>query len=161
MKIHVLISFIILFTLIACRSNKNLNKVSEFESQTESIVSSQSKDSTGITTNTRDSISNTTTEKQYIRTTWYRPDGTIQKIQEEGRDTRQEGLAVRHTGSSAISLTEQKADSTQKTTVKENETEQLQSTTDSRLIQGSDWLWIGIFVSIALFCTFILIKIKR
>lgn len=137
---HIFILAYFLIIPVACRSNKDLHKVSESVTETQSSASTQSKDSTVTTTNTRDSTSNITTEKQYIRTTWYRPDGTIRKIQEEGREVERTELAVHDTGSSAVSVAEQKTDSTKKVNRKKLETEQLKAFTDSRPIQGSEWI---------------------
>lgn len=149
MKFYAFISVCLLFAFVACRSNKDLHKVSESVSEMQSSASTHSKDSTATTTSTRDSISNITSEKQYLRTTWYRPDGTIRKIQEEGREVERTELAVHDTGSSTVSVTEQKVDSTAKVNQKKLETQQLKSFTDSRPVQGNEWGWLaGAFVLI-------------
>lgn len=149
MKFYAFISLCLLFAFVACRSNKYLHKVSESVSETQSSASIYSKDSTSTTTSTRDSISNITSEKQYLRTTWYRPDGTIRKIQESGREAERTSVAVHDTGSSAVSVTEQKVDSTKKVNLKKLETEQLKSFSDSRPVQGNEWGWFaGAFVLI-------------
>lgn len=164
MRFYVFISVCLLFALIACRSNKDLNKVSESVSEKQSSVSIHSKDSTATTNNTRDSTSNITAEKQYIRTTWYRPDGTISAVQDSWWDSRREELAVHDTGSSAVSVTEQKADSTSKENRKELETEQLKAFTDSRPVQGGkEWFGVilGVSLPLILVIAVIIIYIKK
>lgn len=163
MKSYAFISVCLLFALIACRSNKDLNKVSESVSETQSSASIHSKDSTATTTSTRDSMSNITAEKQYIRTTWYRPDGTISAVQDSWWDSRREELAVHDTGSSAVSVAEQKVDSTKKVNRKKLETEQLKAFTDSRPIQGAEWIAViaVIIVAICLMVIYYLPKKKK
>lgn len=163
MKFYAFILVYLLFAFVACRSNKDLHKVSESVSEMQSSASTQSKDSTVTTTNTRDSTSNITTEKQYIRTTWYRPDGTIRKIQEQGRATERTELAVHDSGSSAVSVAEQKVDSTKKVNRKKLETEQLKAFTDSRPIQGSEWIAViaVIIGAICLMAVYYLPKKKK
>jgi len=163
MKTYVLISLFLVFAIASCRSNKELNKVSESVSQAESVVSATTKDSTATATNSRDSTSDITTEKQYIRTTWYRPDGTIQKVQESGWSTRHEQLAVRDTGSSAVSVKDVHVDSTRTVESKKRETENLKSTTDSRPIQGNEWAIIAIIVciTVSVLAGIILYKLTR
>lgn len=163
MKSHALLSLCLLLALTACRSNKDLHKVSESVSEAQSSASTHSKDSTATATSTRDSTSNITSEKQYIRTTWYRPDGTIRKIQEEGRATERTELAVHDTGSSSVSVAEQKVDSTKKVNRKTLETEQLKAFTDSRPIQGAEWIAViaVIIVAICLMIIYYLPKKKK
>ena len=153
MKFYAFILVCLLFALTACRSNKDLHKVSESVSEAQSSASTHSKDSTATATSTRDSTSNITSEKQYIRTTWYRPDGTIRKIQEEGRATERTELAVHDTGSSSVYVAEQKVDSTKKVNRKKLETEQLKTFTDSRPIQGGSE-WFGVIAGISVFLIF-------
>lgn len=150
MKLHAFISICFLFALIACRSNKDMHKVSESASETETKASIQSKDSTVTTTNTRGRTSNITTEKQYIRTTWYRPDGTISAVQDSWWDSQRDELATHEIGSSSVSVAKQKADSTKKVNQKKLETEQLNAFTDSRPIQGSEWFGVIIGISVVL-----------
>lgn len=163
MKFYAFISVCLLSALIACRSNKDLNKVSESVSETQSSTSIHSKDSTAKTTSTRDSTSNITSKKQYIRTTWYRPDGTIRKIQEEGWATERTELAVHDTGSSSVSVAEQKVDSARKVNLKKLETEQLKAFTDSRPIQGAEWIAViaVIIVAICLMVIYYLPKKRK
>ena len=142
MKYHVLIFLFAVSALASCRSNKEIHKISESEIESQSTVSTQRKDSTGSSTNQRDSISNIITENQYIRTTWYRPDGTIQAIQDSWREARHEELAVHDSGSSSVSVNEEKTDSTTRTKMKTFEKADLKSFSDSRPVQGVEWLWI-------------------
>lgn len=149
MKFYAFISVCLLFAFVACRSNKDFNKVSESVSEAQSNASIHSKDSTASQTHRRDSTSDITAERQYLRTTWYRPDGTIRKIQESGREAERARVAVSDTGSSDVHVNENKIDSTRKETRKKLETQQLKSFTDSRPVQGNEWAWLaGAFVLI-------------
>jgi hypothetical protein len=147
MKLYAFISVCLVFAFIACRSNKDLHKISEVDSEIQSGASTHSKDSTATTTSTRDSISDIASERQYIRTTWYRPDGTIRKIQEEGRETERARVAVSDTGSSDVSVSENKIDSTAVTKAQSKEVVHEDTDTDSRPVQGNEWGWFaGAFV---------------
>ncbi len=163
MRLYAFIFICLLFAFAACRSNKDLQKVSESALDVQGSASAHSKDSTATTTSTRDSMSNISSEKQYIRTTWYRPDGTIRKIQEEGREVERTELAVHDIGSSAVSVAEQKVDSTKKVNRKTLETEQLKAFTDSRPIQGAEWIAViaVIIVAICLMIIYYLPKKKK
>lgn len=153
-----------LYVLTACRSNRTVDGTMETRSDAETSLSKQTHDSIASQTIRRDSTTKITTEKQYIRTTWYRPDGTIQKIQEERRGARQDELAISHTGSSDVSVKETQSDSISKTKEQTREAEHEDNTTDTRPVQGIEWFWIAIAISlvagIGLIAFFIYKKVK-
>ncbi|MDR1716315.1 MAG: hypothetical protein LBS20_10760 [Prevotella sp.] len=131
----------------SCRSNRNLDSSVETHTEGASTASSAQKDSTASQAHRRDSTSDITSEKQYLRTTWYRPDGSIRKVQESGRKAERTCVAVHDTGSSAVHVSENKADSTVVTKVQTKEVVHEDTSSDSRPVQGSEWGWIaGVFV---------------
>ncbi|GAB6121000.1 hypothetical protein [Dysgonomonas termitidis] len=159
MKYAVLILLSIVFTF--CRSNRNLDSFVQTDTESASTASSVQKDSAASQTHRRDSTSDIASERQYIRTTWYRPDGTIRKVQESGRESERTSMAVSDTGSSAVHVSENKADSTRKIKLKKLETQQLKEFTDSRPVQGSEWGWFaGAFVLIVVIFGYIEYKKK-
>lgn len=142
MKTYVYTILLLLLIASACRSNRSLDKVSQTLSQTESNVSVLAKDSAASQTNKRDSVSNITTEQQFIRTVSFRPDGTIQSIQEEWRGSRRDELAVSDTGSSDVHLSETQKDSTVVNSTQAKEIKHEESKDDTRPVQGEEWFWI-------------------
>jgi hypothetical protein len=138
-------AFLILLPIIFgfCRSNRDFNSSVQTETESASATSSVQKDSMSSQTYRRDSTSDIAAERQYIRTTWYRPDGTICKVQEAGREAERTRVAVSDTGSSSVHVSENKADSTSKVNLKKQETQQLNEFTDSRPVQGSEWGWFA------------------
>lgn len=134
---------------VFCRSNRNLDSTVETHIESASTASSVQKDSTAAQTHHRDSTSDIAAERQYLRTTWYRPDGSIRKVQESGREAMRNSVAVRDTGSSAVHVSGNRTDSTWTLNRKILETQRLKEFTDSRPIQGSEWGWaIGAFTLI-------------
>jgi cobalamin biosynthesis Mg chelatase CobN len=133
----------LLIVFASCRSNRDFNSTTETHTESASTVSSIQKDSAASQAHRRDSTSDITSEKQYLRTTWYRPDGTIRKIQESGREAERARVAVHDTGSSDVHVSEAKVDSTRKINMKKLEAQQLKSFTDSRPVQGNEWGWFA------------------
>lgn len=145
MKYAVLILLSIVF--VFCRSNRNLDRSVETHTEGASTVSSIQKDSAASQAHRRDSTSDITAERQYLRTIWYRPDGTIRKIQESGRETERARVAVSDTGSSDVHVSENKIDSTAVTKAQSKEVVHEDTDTDSRPVQGNEWGWLaGAFV---------------
>jgi len=136
--------FIISYT--CCRSSLAYNRNLASESSGNVELSSVSSSASTSQTHSHNSTSDITSEKQYLRTTWYRPDGTIRKIQEEGRKAERTCVAVHDTGSSAVHVSENKTDSTAATRAQTKEVVHEDTSSDSRPVQGSEWGWIaGVF----------------
>ena len=146
---HIFTLAYLLIVCASCRSNRNLDSSVETHTEGASTVSSIQKDSTASQTHRRDSTSDITAERQYLRTTWYRPDGTIRKIQESGREAERARVAVSDTGSSDAHVSEAKADSTAAISTQAKEAIHEDTNTDSRPVQGNEWGWFaGAFVLI-------------
>lgn len=156
------ILFLLPIVFVFCRSNRDFKGSVQTHTENAATASSVQKDSTASQAHRRDSTSDIKSEKQYLRTTWYRPDGTIRKIQEAGHKAKQSHVAVSDTGSSAVHVSENKTDSTRKINLKKLETEELRSFTDSRPIQGVEWIWVILAVVIVtgIICSIIIYKIR-
>ncbi|MBF0649173.1 hypothetical protein IR083_10105 [Dysgonomonas sp. GY75] len=127
----------------SCRSNRDFNSTAETHTEGASTASSVQKDSTSAQAHRRDSTSDISSEKQYLRTTWYRPDGTIRKIQESGREAERARVAVHDTGSSDVHVSEAKVDSTAAISTQAKEIIHEDVNNDSRPVQGSEWGWFA------------------
>ncbi|MDR1883730.1 MAG: hypothetical protein LBR26_13240 [Prevotella sp.] len=147
MKFYVVIFAFFLSAVFSCHSSKNRNSSFEVLSESASNVLSTRKDSASSYVFRCDSMADITAERQYIRTIWYRPDGSIQAVQDNWRGADRTGVAVSHTGSSDVSVAEQTTDSASVTGTQTKETVSEDSKTDYRLVQGTEWLWVaGAFV---------------
>ncbi len=144
MKPYVIILIILCF--LGCCSNRNVDRTMQEESKVEAVESTHSKDSSHVVREFEGSNTKITNEQRYIRTTQFNPDGSIRCLREEWRGTGSLELADGRGRSSAVSVSEQKSDSTYKKELKKIEFEKLKSFTDTRPVQGFEWLWIALIV---------------
>ncbi|QIK56087.1 hypothetical protein G7051_17655 [Dysgonomonas sp. HDW5B] len=142
MKIYVLI--ILFFIGTGCRSSRNTTDthISDHSKESKKEVSSEtiSLQSSMLT------ITRTATDtniKEYFRTTLFNPDGSVSQVQEQWRGTRQNELSDSSGRSSNISLINRN-DSTSTEIDTDIEVKQTtQSHTDSRPVQGIEWLYVA------------------
>ncbi len=162
MKYYVTIISVFLFILclVGCRANRSVDRSLRENIESDGTLSSFRTDSTSQETRRNDSVRSIKNEVRYIRTTGYRPDGTIEFVQEEWMKSGSTELAVSVSESSNIHVSKQETDSTYKIKIKKLETEQLKTFVDTRPVQGIDWLWIIIAVLIVVFVVFIWYKRK-
>lgn len=146
MKPYVIILIILCFP--SCRSNRNVDRTMQEESKVETVESTHSKDSSHVVREFEGSNTKITNEQRYIRTTQFNPDGSIRCLREEWRGIGSIELADGRGRSSEVSVSEQKTDSTYKRELKKVGFEKLKSFTDTRPVQGSEWLWILLAVGI-------------
>lgn len=142
MKPYVLI--ILLFIGFGCRSSRNTTDthISDHSKETKKEVSSEtiSLQSSMLTT-TRTSTD--TNIKEYFRTTLFNPDGSVSQVQEAWRDTRRNELAD-STGQRSDDTLINRNDSTSTDVDNDIEVKQTtQSHTDSRPVQGVEWLYVA------------------
>lgn len=142
MKYYVIVFFILCF--LACRSNRNIDRTIQEGSKTETSKSIDRKDSSTVDTEYQESRTKVSNEVRFIRTTAYRPDGTIRSIQEECRGSGSTELVDGRGRSSENTVTEIKNDSTAVTESKKDLKEKIQSSSDSRPIQGVEWFYIAL-----------------
>lgn len=156
MKPYVIILIILCF--LGCRSNRNVDRTMQEESKVETVESTHSKDSSHVVREFEGSNTKITNEQQYIRTTQFNSDGSIRSLHEEWRGIESLELADGRGRSSEVSVNEQKTDSAYKRELKKIEFEKLKSFTDTRPVQGFEWLWILLAVSLLGLGAFIIKK---
>ncbi len=153
----------LLLILVSCRSTKHSHTDYTGSTALERNESSRQADSTVTVTVIQDTTQTETTIQEYERKTDYLPDGTISSVSERWRST---GLKQLHTKSQEKTSKSgsEKHDSLQ---LKKAEMQQLKqlvdTTTDSRPVQGSEWLFVIGFI-IAAVCgliAYILYKQKK
>lgn len=142
MKPYALI--ILLFIGFGCRSSRNTtdthirdhSKTSKTEVSNETIsVQSSMLATTRTATDTN--------IKEYFKTTVFNPDGSVSEVQEQWRDTRRNELAD-STGQRSDVSGINRNDSTSTDVDNDIEVKQTtQSHTDSRPVQGVEWLYVA------------------
>lgn len=135
---------ILLFIGFGCRSSRNTTDthISDHSKGSKKEVSSEtiSLQSSMLTT-TRTATD--TNIKEYFRTTLFNPDGSVSQVQETWRDTRRNELAD-STGQRSDDTLINRSDSTSTDIANDIEVKQTtQSQTDSRPVQGVEWLYVA------------------
>lgn len=141
MKYYALIT--LLFMCLGCRSSRHTTDTSyssqSKEAKTEVSSETISLQSSMLTTTRTTSDTNI---KEYFKTTLFTPDGSISEVQEQWRDTRRNELAD-STGQRSDVSGIVRNDSTSTEIDSDVEIEQtIQSDTDSRPVQGVEWLYL-------------------
>jgi hypothetical protein len=145
------ICLFIVFSLAGCKARKSVARSVVVESTVERVETTT--DTSRITLKTELNIQTqeATQDNTFIRTTEFDSTGTvIRSIREEWRDVRSAQLSVLDRQEDYLSITGtstfvSERDSTVSTTIEISKTE-----TDSRLIQGVEWLWIVIGIKLIL-----------
>lgn len=154
---HYGILILLLVVLGACRSNRHSDSSyvnQQSSTETGAIVR---KDSTRSEREGKNTVGTITNEVREIETTYYRPDGTIQKIQRERRNTGSSELSVSDTRSSDVSVT---TDSIYREKHQASETTDIRATTsvvDNRPVQGSEWLYVAGVIGVILVIVIIIL----
>ena len=142
MKIYVLL--IVLFLVFGCRSSRNTTALDSRDKSTQKETSVKNETisvQSSMLTTTRTATD--TNIKEYFKTTVFNADGSISEVQEQWRDTRRNELAD-STGQRSDVSGINRNDST--STQVENDIEVKQTTqshTDSRPVQGVEWLYVA------------------
>lgn len=142
MKYGIFALIMLLAVSVGCRSRRTLDHSLETQSTTEKRASSLTKDSTRTESSYQDSTTTTANTVEYTVTTTYRDDGGIQAVQKQWRRTGSARLSVSTGRTSAVSVDVQKTDSGTVATSNLSESVKEQNTTDSRPVQGIEWLWV-------------------
>lgn len=167
MKQHVFIYCIIIsiclgISLSGCRAKKSLQKTQE----NTTIVERSERYSDSTRTEQKSTVhidrSRDENERSYTRTTEYDSTGNIRRISEEWRDRQSSDLVVRDHRQESISVT-----GSEKQVIEEDssstvirETMHIQS--DSRPVQGAEWLWVIVAGTLVLSVViFVIIKKTR
>lgn len=159
MKPYALI--IIFFIGFGCRSSRNITDthISNHSKETKKEVSSETISlQSSMLANTRTSTD--TNIKEYFKTTVFNPDGSISEVQEQWRDTRRNELAD-STGQRSDVSGINRNDSTSTQVANDIEIKQTtQSHTDSRPVQGVEWLYVAIVAGVIILIIILIIWLK-
>lgn len=141
----------LLFIAFGCRNSRLERSTLSNVTDEQTTSTTTRADSTRIETSETDSVSTTTETDEFIRTTSYRDDGTIQAVQEHWRRSGSVQLAKSSGRSSTVRVTDTNVKVERRTLQKVDLNQLKKAKTDSRLIQGADWwcLLLGL-LSVAL-----------
>lgn len=160
MKLHAFIYIILLILSGGCRSNRELNRSVEKESQTARYDTSTKLEHSGIEVQKQESSISLQNEVRNIRTVFYRDDGSISHIQEEQRTTGSVKLDDGSGRSSSFSMKEENDSTSTSENEKEKDIEREKKITDSRPVQGSEWIFVALGICLAIFIIRIILRKK-
>lgn len=151
----------LLFILIGCRSSKSGNIQRTIVTETEKENTIARTDSTRSESSYKDSTTTTNNILEYSRTTTYGDDGRVSSLQEQWRRIGSTGLSVSSGRTSEISITEEKIDSSAVISEQLQEKIVEKTVVDSRLIQGTDCIYVISILTICFLIAYILYKRQK
>ena len=157
---HVSIYYIVIavclgVSLGGCRAKKNVQKTQVDTTVVEKVERYSDSTRTAERTTEHATFTRDDNERSYTRTTEFDSTGVVRRVSEEWRDRRSADVAVRDNESETISITgsEKHVVETDSSSAVLQETKDLQS--DSRPVQGAEWLWVivggALILSIVIF----------
>lgn len=149
---------LLLIVFVACRSNRTMDRTTESKSVAEETYTASQVDSARITAEQRDSASTVTNVSLYAKTTFFGDSGRISAVREEWWNAESSGVAVRSGRTSEIYVTDRKETSHKKMEQNTFDTIKEAVKTDSRLIQGVEWLYVISGIAVFLVLAFFLFK---
>ena len=157
---YVLTYIILLACCFACRSNKLVDSSYQEESTFANQSYTAGKDSTAKESSRKDTSGKIGVDNQFCTITEFDSTGRILRILEWGRNTRSAELDVSDRRSSALHVGTKETREKSEGTLNIQEQIQEEVKTDSRPVQGFEWLYIIIPVVIGLL-VFLLIKYRK
>ena len=152
---------ILLFLVSGCRSSRNTTDTHVSDQSTLSQTNVRNEQiSTKVSTLSVVSTATDTNIREYFKTTVFNPDGSVSEVQEAWRDTRRNELAD-STGQRSDVSGINRNDSTSTDISNDIELKQTtQSHTDSRPVQGVEWLYIACVGGIVILIIILIIWLK-
>ncbi|MDD4778908.1 MAG: hypothetical protein PHV53_11565 [Fermentimonas sp.] len=125
----------------SCRAKKDFERNTQISERTERTERSVDSTRNTETEHEKTERIGLTEDNFYIRTTEYDPEGRIRSISETWRDRRHSDMAYEERSKESVSLSgsEKEIVEADTSTVITNET--LETTNDSRPVQGFEWFW--------------------
>lgn len=150
--IYIIIIIILLGVgLGSCRAKKNIQRVEETSAGNERIERViDTARTVEIITETED-IRGSEIDQIYTKITDYDSTGTvIRRVSEEWRDRQSADMAIRDRRQGAVSVTGKRVVIEERDTSHVLTNEITNTDTDSRLIQGKEWIWVILSIALIL-----------
>lgn len=159
--IYCFVLFCVLLSLFSgCKAKKNVQRELSVAEATERISKTIAKQNTETETGTHVNEETSEDIREFIREIRFDTAGNVQTIQEAWRDKGRVQLVVRRDTSRTVSVNEELNSDSIKTVTNVKQSDDIKQTTDSRPVQGIEWLWV--ILSIAIIATIaIILFIKK
>lgn len=154
-------AFLIVFACTCCRTNKNSNKTVQALTEATETTATIRKDSTRTEANHKDSVSTAINTLEYTRTTTYGDAGGISTIQEQWRRTGSVGVSVSTGRTSEVSLSVSSDTTHIQTKSDMDQTQTVASESDTRPVQGSEWIAVIVGIGILVLIVLLFFYLKR
>ena len=144
-RFHLLVGAIFLmclFSLISCRAKKDTSRHESYAVESERIERRIDSIRTLEVVEERSDRSGSEVEQSFTRVTEFDSTGSIRKVSETWRDRQQGSVASEERTERTLSLEGSKTIITTRDSSTVVKQEKTKTDTDSRPIQGSDWLWV-------------------
>jgi FtsZ-interacting cell division protein ZipA len=158
--IHIFIVVIGLL-LFSCRGSKHEHNQYNRNISIEETNKTSRADSTRTEREDKDSTITTINSVEYTRTTTYRDSGGISSIQEQWRATGSAQLSVSSGRSSEVSIANENSDNSSTISEQESNREEIKTSSDNRLIQGSEWIYIALGIVIIIIALLTYFKFRK
>ena len=166
MKMHAHILFVLvlgsicLSSLSGCKTKKNMQKTETYEYAAHRIESSLDKSLATKEAGSAVSIQTNQNIREFNRTTLYDSTGNVQSVSETWRETGRAELALRNDSTRTVSVNNIATTDSISETANATSDQVIKNITDSRPVQGTEWLWV-IFAIGTLAAVAILLFIKK
>lgn len=139
---HWAIIFLCLFSFVGCRAKKDSSRHESYALEFERMERRIDSVRTMEVVEQKSERSGSETEQSYTRITEYDTTGSVQRISETWRDRRLSNLVTEERDARTVSV----SNSEQQISIKDSAdiriSETSHTTTDSRPIQGIEWMWV-------------------
>lgn len=153
--IHIIaIALLCCFAFNGCRAKKNIEKNETTVESTERVERTVDTTRTMETEEFKTERSGSESEQVFTRVIEYDTTGRVQRISETWRDRQQGSLVVQERSAQAVSLTGESKEIIERDTTATVMNETVKVNTDSRPVQGVEWIWV--ILSIALIAAVVL-----
>lgn len=160
--IHITFVFLFLGILAGCNAQKRMSRNAEAQVRTERTETEtadsrvKEKSQTDISTQTNEQ------DRTYVRITEYDSTGYVRRIQEEWRDIGRSQLFVLDQSRHHISIDGMTAVTVERDNSHSVSIENEKTSSDSRPVQGIEWLWVilGVIITVTII-GYIIIKSKK
>lgn len=133
-----------------CTSKRNVVRTEKGQSYTEQIETSSDTSRTEETVIDSSKTTVDETVEEYIKTTEYDSTGIVRRVSEEWRERKRNNVSTLHRQEQYVFVNESEKEvvTIDSTTVQTQEA--IKTTTDSRPVQGVEWIWIVLSVALVL-----------
>lgn len=149
--IYFIIIILLGIGICSCRAKKNIQRVEEASAGTERIEQVIDTARTVEISTEREDIRGSEIDQIYTKITDYDSTGTvIRRVSEEWRNRQSADMAIRDRRQESVSVTAKQVVIEERDTSQVSINEITNTDTDSRLIHGSEWIWVILSITLVL-----------